>query len=211
MDYLTKLITRYPALDTIKAEIETAYGLMADCFQNGRKLLIAGNGGSAADADHIVGELMKAFLKCRKIDNAFSQRLIAANAERGKILAEQLQIPLSAIALTHHTAFSTAFANDMNADLVFAQQLYGYGKPGDVFLAISTSGNSRNLLYAVTVAKALDIKIVVLTGADGGKLGQEADVAVRVPETEAFVVQELHMPVYHCWCAMLEDAMKWEL
>ncbi len=204
MDYTALLVSRYPMLETIQAAVHRAYQLMRDCYRGGGKLLVAGNGGSAADAEHIVGELMKSFLLPRPLDGALQARLWEYG-ERGGALAATLQKPLPAIALTGHISLTTAYHNDADPDMAFAQQLLGYGRQGDIFLAISTSGNSKNVVYAAMAAKALDIKVVGLTGADGGRLGDLADVAVRAPAKETYLIQELHLPVYHCWCAMLEE------
>lgn len=205
MNYLDELIQRYPSLSSVKNEILKSYTILEECYKNGGKLLIAGNGGSCADAEHIVGELMKGFVKRRQVSEAFADRLIQADPQRGKELAEKLQGGLPAIALTGHSALSTAYANDVDGDLAFAQQTYGYGKKGDVLLGISTSGNSKNVMYAMAAAKALGMKTIGLTGRDGGQLKECADVSVVVPETETFKIQELHLPVYHALCLMLEE------
>ncbi|HIT41890.1 MAG TPA: SIS domain-containing protein, partial [Candidatus Caccovicinus merdipullorum] len=164
-----------------------------------------GNGGSSADSEHIVGELMKGFCKKRQVPEAFAGKLMEADKERGKYLAEKLQQGLPAIALTGHTALSTAYLNDVDGLLTIAQQLYGYGKKGDVFLGISTSGNSENILYAAAAARAMEIPVIALTGKDGGRLAEAADVAIIVPEQETYRIQELHLPVYHALCLMLEE------
>ena len=202
---LDELIERYPALKKIRDDIWKAYEIMAESYSNGGKLLIAGNGGSAADAEHIVGELMKGFVKPRKLNAGEAERLMSVDMDMGKILAEKLQGALPAIALVDHVALSTAYLNDMDPLLGFAQQLNGYGNEGDVFLAISTSGNSKNVLYACTVAKAKGIPIVGLTGRDGGRLKEMSDAAIVVPESETYKIQELHLPVYHALCLMLEE------
>ncbi len=202
---LEELTERYPELEAVRPAILEAYQLLENCYMRGGKLLIAGNGGSCADAEHIVGELMKGFVKRRRLPSALRLRLAECDEEHGADLAESLQGGLMAIALNGHPGLSTAFANDVDADMVFAQQLCGYGVAGDVFLGISTSGNSKNVDYAVTVAKAKGLKVIGLTGKDGGKLGQRADAAIIVPETETFKIQELHLPVYHALCLMLEE------
>ena len=175
------------------------------CYENGGKLLIAGNGGSAADSEHIAGELMKRFKTPRPVKKEFADKLIAIDPERGTQLANNLECSLMAIPLVAHEALTTAYINDVDGLGVFAQQLFGFGKEGDVFLGISTSGNSKNVLPATVVARALGIKVIGLTGAKGGELAEVADVAVKAPETETYMVQELHLPIYHCWCLMLED------
>lgn len=202
---LDELVGRYPVLDAVKGQILAAYEMMAACYEHGGKLLIAGNGGSCADAEHIVGELMKGFVKRRALPEALCARLAEESAEHGAALAKSLQGSLPAIALNNHQGLSTAFANDVDADMIFAQQLCGYGRPGDVFLGISTSGNSENVDYAVTVARAKGIGVIGLTGKTGGKLGRRADVAMIVPETETYKIQELHLPIYHALCLMLEE------
>ena len=203
--YLDLLVERYPALECVKTEIATAYSIIADCYRNGGKLLIAGNGGSAADAEHIVGELMKGFVLDRKIKQTFSERLISIDSELGNVLAQNLQGAFPAIALDGHMSLSTAYMNDCEPLLCFAQQVNGYGRAGDVFLGISTSGNSKNVMYAATVARAIEMKIIGLTGEKESKLSAFADVCIKAPQRETYMVQELHLPIYHCLCLMLEE------
>lgn len=202
---IADLTERYPVLGPIAGKIGQAYRLLEDCYAGGGKLLVAGNGGSCADSEHIVGELMKGFCKMRPVDPAFAEALLAVDPQRGAELAEKLQGGLAAIALTGHPGLSSAYLNDVDGLLVFAQQVYGYGKAEDVFLGISTSGNSKNILYALAVAKAKGMKTIGLTGKDGGELGRAADVAIVVPEQETYKIQELHLPIYHALCLMLED------
>ena len=202
---IQELVKRYPVLDAVKDQIEEAYKILETCYENGGKLLIAGNGGSAADSDHIVGELMKGFVKRRPVSAELAEALKQADPERGAELAKKLQGGLPAIALTGHGALTTAFSNDVNGDMVFAQQLYGYAKKGDVFLGITTSGNSKNVLYAATAAKALGVTVIGLTGRDGGRIKEFSDVSIIVPVQETFKIQELHLHVYHALCLMLED------
>ena len=204
-EHLTLLCERYPILKNVENEIAEAYLLLAESYKNGCKLLVAGNGGSAADAEHMVGELMKGFKLPRKPTVDFADKLIKENEKLGTILAENLQGALPAIALDGHQALSTAYMNDCGPLLCFAQQVNGYGKAGDVFLGISTSGNSKNVLYAATTAHAKGMKVIGLTGAKNSKLEQMSDVCIKVPQTEAYMIQELHLPVYHCLCLMLED------
>ena len=202
---LDELIKRYPILERVREDIDVVYGILERCYENGGKLLIAGNGGgSCADCDHIVGELMKGFVKRRPVTEEMKEALEKADPVRGKELSEKLQGGLPAIALVDHAALSTAFANDVDGMLSYAQQVNGYGKPGDVFLGISTSGNAENVMYAAVTAKAKGMKVVGLTGKDGGKLAGIADAAVIVPEMETYKIQELHLPVYHALCLMLE-------
>lgn len=204
-EQLNLLIVRYPKLAVCKEDIKKAYELLEAAYGNGRKLLVCGNGGSASDSEHIVGELMKEFKLKRKVYSDQATALKAIDPELGQVLADNLQGALPAICLTGHSSLTTAFMNDANADLVFAQQVNGYGKPGDVFLGISTSGNSKNVLYAAVNAKAKGLKVIGLTGAKESKLMKYADVCIRVPETETYKIQELHLPVYHCLCLMLEE------
>ena len=182
-----------------------AYELLEAAYSNDRKLLVCGNGGSASDSEHIVGELMKEFKLKRKVYSEQATALKAIDPELGQVLADNLQGALPAISLTGHSSLQTAFMNDAVPELVFAQQVNGYGKPGDVFLGISTSGNSKNVLYAAVNAKAKGLKVIGLTGSKENKLMKYADVCIRVPENETYKIQELHLPVYHCLCLMLED------
>ena len=199
------LVKRYPKLEKIVDNITEAYLVLEECYDNGGKLLVAGNGGSAADAEHIAGELMKRFKRPRPVPDEFARKLREVDPVRGELLAENLECALMAIPLVAHEALTTAYINDVDGLGVFAQQLYGFGRRGDVFLGISTSGNSENIINAAVVARATGIKTIGLTGADGGVLAEMADVTVKVPETETYMVQELHLPVYHCWCLMLEE------
>lgn len=203
--YLAELVERYPVLEPVKEEIYAVYEIMRDCFASGHKLLVAGNGGSAADAEHIVGELMKGFVKQRQIPEEMAEKLWHIDLETGEELANKLQGALPAIALTGHNALSTAFLNDVDGRLTYAQQVYGYGVAGDVFLGITTSGNAANVHYASITAKAKGMKVVGLTGKDGGVLRTDADVAIIVPEKETYKIQELHLPIYHTLCLMLEE------
>ena len=203
--HIDDLIQRYPALEVVRNSIADAYLLLEDTYAHGGKLLIAGNGGSAADAEHIAGELMKRFKTPRPVSPEFADKLIAVDPERGAKLAKNLERSLMAIPLVAHEALTTAYINDVDGLGVFAQQLFGYGRPGDTFLGISTSGNSENILNAAVVAKALGIRIIALTGKTGGKLAPMADVAIRAPEAETYKIQELHLPIYHCLCLMLEE------
>lgn len=203
--HIDSLIRRYPQLDPCKEAITQTYEILEASYANSGKLLIAGNGGSAADSEHIVGELMKGFKKARKLDEHYCNALKDTNAELGEILCEYLQGALPAIALDGYPALTTAYMNDCEPLLCFAQQVNGFGCKGDVFMGISTSGNSKNVLFAATVAKAKGLKIIGLTGARNSRLSAMADVCIKVPETETYKVQELHLPVYHCLCLMLED------
>lgn len=199
------LVNRYPKLEAVKNDIISAYFLLEKTYMDGGKLLIAGNGGSAADAEHIAGELMKRFKSPRPISPELARRLKEIDPVRGKDLSNHLECSLMAIPLVAHEALTTAYINDVDGKGVFAQQLFGFGKKGDVFLGISTSGNSENVMCAAVASKALGIHVIGLTGASGGELARVSDVSIRVPETETYMIQELHLPVYHCICLMLED------
>lgn len=203
--YLEELMERYPVLLPVKENIKAAYEMLEAAYVSGGKLLAAGNGGSCADAEHIVGELMKGFVKKRRLPEELAARLKAADEQKGGELAEKLQGSLTAISLTGHPGLSTAFLNDVDGEMIYAQQLCGYGREGDVFLGISTSGNALNIEYACLTAKAKGIKVIGLTGKDGGRLKELADVAIVVPEQETYKIQELHLPIYHTLCLMLEE------
>lgn len=203
--HIELLINRYPVLEVCKQDIIEAYLLMEECYENDGKLLVAGNGGSAADSEHIAGELMKRFKIQRPVSEEYANRLVEIDPERGPGLAKNLERSLMAIPLVAHEALTTAYINDVDGLGVFAQQLMGFGRKGDVFLGISTSGNSKNIMNATVVARASGIKIIGLTGATGGELAEVSDVVIKVPETETYMIQELHLPVYHCLCLMLED------
>lgn len=203
--HLDVLIKRYPSLEVCKESIIDAYLLIENCYKNGGKLLIAGNGGSAADSEHIVGELMKAFVLPRKLNNEFKNSLIKEDNELGTILAENLQGALPAIALDGHFALSTAYMNDCEPLLCFAQQVNGFGNKRDIFLGISTSGNSKNILFAAICAKAKGMKVIGLTGEKDSKLMNIADVCIKAPSRETYMIQEYHLPIYHALCLMLED------
>jgi D-sedoheptulose 7-phosphate isomerase len=205
MDYLPQLIERYPRLGPLKDDIASVFEMIAQTFSSGGKLLIAGNGGSAADAEHIAGELMKTFVKKRKLPDSFVSDIEKVDPEIAQYLVPRLQPGLPAIALTGHNSLNTACINDVDGNITFAQQVYGYGKEGDILLTISTSGNSKNILYAAAAAKAKKIKVAALLGGNGGKLKSLAEVSIIAPESEPFKVQELHLPIYHCLCLMLED------
>lgn len=202
---LNELIERYPQLEECREYIDAAFLILKESFASGGKLLVAGNGGSAADSEHIVGELMKGFVKQRPLCDSAKEKILSIDAEKGEDLCRNLQQALPAIALTGHPALSTAYLNDVDGTLGFAQQVNGYGTAKDVFWGITTSGNSQNILSAAIVAKAKGMKVIALTGRDGGKIKALSDVAIIVPEKETFKIQELHLPVYHTLCLMLED------
>lgn len=204
VEILEELIERYPSLAGEKENIKQAYEILLETVKRGGTVYTCGNGGSAADSEHIVGELMKKFKKPRPIDDGIKENLYAFG-EDGKVVADTLEGAMRAVSLTSHIALTTAFSNDRNPTVGFAQQLFGLGAKGDTLIAISTSGNSQNCVYAILVAMAKGLKTVSLTGKNDSKMSNLSDVTVKVPETETFKVQELHLPVYHALCAMLES------
>lgn len=202
---ISQLGHNHPRLAPVLPDIARALDVLADSFRYGGKLLLCGNGGSASDCDHIVGELMKSFLRPRPLSSALRDALITEAGKEDSLLADSLQGGLPAISLTGHPALALAIANDVRADIVFAQQVLALGRPGDVVLGLSTSGNARNVINAFHTARALGLRTVLLTGCSGGKLAPLADVAIRVPATTVVEIQELHLPVYHALCAALEE------
>lgn len=200
---MEKLLKRYPALEVVSEEIRTAFSLLKETYENSGKLLLCGNGGSAADCDHIVGELMKSFKAKRPIAPALKENLENLG-EDGVYLAEALEAGLPAISLCEHNSLSTAYANDRAPDAVFAQQLNVLGNKGDALLALTTSGNSRNCVLAAIAAKAKGLKVISITGESGGKIAELSNVTIKLPEKETYLVQELTLPVYHFLCAELE-------
>jgi len=205
MDFITQLIERYPSLCNCEVSIRNACNILIKGFEQKGKLLVAGNGGSAADCDHIVGELMKSFTKKRSLEDSFLQSIKVIDYDSGKYLADSLQGALPVISLCNQNSLITASLNDIDGNVIFAQQVQGYGVVGDVFLGISTSGNSKNIIYATVVAKAKGLKTIALTGNDGGKLALLSDVSIIIPHTETFIIQELHLPVYHALCLQIEE------
>jgi D-sedoheptulose 7-phosphate isomerase len=203
LTYLDELIVRYPELKDAQDSIQQAADLLIYCFRNHGKLLICGNGGSAADSLHIVGELMKGFSLRRELDVQLCKKL--ESLPDALLFTRNLQRALPAIALTCESSLITATANDTDADLIFAQQVLGYGQAGDVLLAISTSGNSRNVVLAAELAHVLDLKVVGLTGCAGGALQQWSDVLISAKTEETYKVQELHLPIYHALCLAVEN------
>lgn len=194
-----ELLERYPSLEVCKEDINKAYEILVQCFENGGKILCCGNGGSAADCDHFAGELLKGFLKKRPLSEAekakFGDKHIANNLQKG----------LPVISLCAHTALMTAYSNDAESSLVFAQQVYAYARSGDVLFCFSTSGNSSNVIFAAETAIAADVKVISVTGKRISPLERFSNVCINLPETETFKVQELTLPVYHCLAAMIED------
>ena len=205
------LIARYPALESCAADIRAAIASLCACYRAGGKLIVCGNGGSAADAEHIVGELMKGFLLPRHLDENILAKLHEACDATDPMtidyFMQNLQGALPAISLPSQLAISTAFSNDQAPDLTFAQQVLGLGTPGDVLLGITTSGTSKNVLYAFRMAKALGMKTIALTGAAGGKCtaGGYADITIHAPSDETYKIQEYHLPIYHTLCIAVEE------
>jgi D-sedoheptulose 7-phosphate isomerase len=202
---LSELIARKPELTSLKNSIAMAASEIIGSYEKGGKLLICGNGGSSSDAEHIVGELMKSFESFRPLKKEIADSLIELSPERGSYLAMKLESGLPAISLTSQTSLTTAISNDIDADLVFAQQVVSYGCSKDVLVAISTSGNSQNTIDACITAKALKMKVIGLTGMDGGKMKQFCDILLNVPEKRTAYVQELLLPVIHCICFLIEE------
>lgn len=201
---LERLGSRYPDIESCIPAIEAAYRTLRDGFRAGGMLLICGNGGSAADSDHIVGELMKGFELKRPIGAALRERLARIDAARGNYIADRLQRTLPAVSLSAHAALSSAIANDTAGDMVYAQQVLGYGLPGSIVIGISTSGNSPNVLNALQVARALELRTVGLTGRTGGQMRDLCDVAICIPYDRTSDIQERHLAIYHSLCIMLE-------
>lgn len=200
MNAIDAMANRHPELQSCLHWVKDAYDVLLTCFEKGNKLLLCGNGGSCADCEHIAAELVKSFSRERPLGSELVEKL-------GPDLAANLHGSLPAIPLPSFSAFHTAFANDDHAEYAFAQQVIGLGKPGDALLAISTSGNSPNVLHAAKTAKSTGIQVIGLTGEDGGRLASLCDVAVKVPAQEVARVQELHLPVYHALCQALEDTI----
>jgi D-sedoheptulose 7-phosphate isomerase len=202
---LNNLISRYPKLESAEKQILSAANSLIGCYENGNKLLVCGNGGSSSDSDHIVGELMKGFEHKRPLDRIFKKQLLESGGERGAYLAENLQKGFPAISLSAHTGLITATANDTDASLIYAQQVVGYGTAGDILLAISTSGNSQNIIDALIAARAKGMLNIGMTGESGGKMKSLCDILINVPETRTAFIQELHLPVYHALCLIVEN------
>lgn len=203
---LQQLVAKCPDLEVCIEDVRRAVTLLHDCYRAGGKALFCGNGGSASDSEHLVGELMKGYLLARPVPGAVRRRLEAAFPEQGDYLASHLQGALPAISLVSQTSLLTAIANDTAADMVFAQQVYGYGREGDVVVGISTSGNSGNVLHALRVARAMGLRTLGFTGSSGGAMQALCDVAVCVPWQATADIQEGHLAIYHALCAILEEA-----
>jgi D-sedoheptulose 7-phosphate isomerase len=202
---LHNLINKYPELKECENEIVKAFDCLKTSYQNGGKSLTCGNGGSASDSEHIVGELMKGFKQLRPLSDDLKNKYVEEFGEDGKYIADRLQGALPSIALTSNATLNTAFANDVAADLIFAQQVHGYGNSGDVVIGLSTSGNSVNVVRAMQVAKMKGVKTIGMTGSGGGKLKEICDITICVPHDCTPDIQELHLPVYHALCLMLEE------
>jgi D-sedoheptulose 7-phosphate isomerase len=206
-NHLEELVQRYPELAQVTSEIQNVSDCLVNCFKNGFKVLVCGNGGSCSDSDHIVGELMKGFNLKRGINEEFREMLIRTGGGRGKFLSGKIQQGLPAISLAAHASLISAVINDIDPDIIFAQQVAGYGNPGDVLLGISTSGDARNVIDAAITAKAKGMKVIGLTGETGGTLKIYCDIIISVPESATHLVQELHLPVYHTICLMVEESI----
>ena len=205
MTRIEQLISTYPELGLCAPDIESAFEMLRDCFRRGGKILTCGNGGSAADAEHIVGELMKGYMLKRPLPEKTRMTLLAASPQEGDYLASHLQGALPAISLVSQISLTSAIANDTAADMVFAQQVYGYGREADVLLGLSTSGNAHNVIHAMQVARSLGLHTIALTGPTGGMLKPLCDVCICVPGENTAAIQERHLPIYHVLCAMLEE------
>ena len=204
MKPLNDMLEKYPALTVCEEDIQKAFALIKETYKTGGKLLLCGNGGSSADSEHIVGELMKSFMKTRKIPDEIRAK-IKKSAKHWEYISQNLQGALPAISLVSQSSIISAFSNDVAADIVFAQQVYGYAKPNDCFIGISTSGNAKNILYAAETAKAMDMKTIALTGISGGELKGVCDVTIKAPSSVTPEIQEYHLPIYHTLCMMIEQ------
>lgn len=203
--HLEELLKRYNELAPLKEEIQKAGNAIIQSYENGGKVLICGNGGSSSDSDHIVGELMKSFEGRRQLRIELKNKLAEIGGERGLYLAENLQQGLPAISLSAHTALTTAVANDIDAEVIFAQQVTGYGNAGDILIGMSTSGNSQNVIDAILMARAKNMITIGFTGESGGRMKELCDILINVPEKRTAYVQEFHLPVYHTLCLITED------
>src|SRR5574338_703715 len=205
MTRIEQLVSACPDISSCTSDIQSAFEILRDCYHNGGKVLTCGNGGSASDAEHIVGELMKGYLLKRPISEDVKSKLLTASPQDGEYLAAHLQGALPAISLVSQTSLTSAISNDTAADMVFAQQVYGYGRQGDVLVGLSTSGNSRNVIHAMQVANALGLHTIALTGPTGGMLKAICEVCICVPAENTPAIQERHLPIFHVLCAMLEE------
>lgn len=206
-DMVEKLTHRFPELGYLKEPIKKAIEVIIESYRQGGKILVCGNGGSAADSEHIVGELLKGFMKRRPLKGEIAERLKGLDSPWGEMLTEKLQGALPAVSLSSHTSFLTAFMNDVDPDLVFAQQVLGLGRKGDVLIALTTSGNSKNVLHALYVAKALEMTSICFTGQNGGKAKDICDILLNVPADVTYRIQEYHLPIYHVICGTVEECL----
>ena len=205
--FVTGLVERYPVLENIAANIDDAAALLIECAQNGNKVLTAGNGGSAADADHITGELLKGFVKKRPLPAELKEKFSALNKAGAVELADSLQMGIAAVNLGNAQALISAFGNDVNPQAAFAQHLWALARSGDVFIGISTGGNAENIRLALIAARAAGVKSILLTGSKNGCCCEYADVVIAAPERETYKIQELHLPIYHTLCMAVEEAL----
>jgi D-sedoheptulose 7-phosphate isomerase len=201
---LDELVRRYPQLESVAARVDEVADVIVNCYSSAGKLLVCGNGGSSSDSDHMVGELMKSFEMRRPVNEKVAKKLLELSFERGSYLAGKLEGGFPAISLSSQTSLVTAISNDTDASMIFAQQVFGYGTKKDILVAISTSGNSQNIIDACITAKALNMKVIGLTGMTGGRMRQFCDILINVPETRTAYIQELHLPVIHALCSLIE-------
>ncbi|OHD61460.1 MAG: hypothetical protein A2096_10270 [Spirochaetes bacterium GWF1_41_5] len=195
-----------PGLDAVSGKIMQAAAILISAYRQGKKLLLCGNGGSLSDCEHIAGELLKGFLKKRPLSDQIKKQLEKLLPDDAELMLKNLQMPLRALTLNSHPSFTSAFANDISADFVFAQAALAHGDPGDVLLAISTSGNAKNVIYAAKTAKLLNLKVIGLSGETGGQLAAWADLMLCMPHTDTYRIQEMHVMVYHILCRLIEEA-----
>lgn len=202
---LETLIERYPVLEDVKKDVNLAAEKLIECYKQGGKLILCGNGGSSSDCDHIVGELMKGFLKMRPLSAEKKSQMLKNCPLLDDETLSKLQGGLPAISLPNISGLNSAFCNDVDPELIYAQSLVSLGNKNDILLALSTSGNSKNVFAAAKVAKGLGLTVIGLTGKTGGKLKEVCDLCICAPETETFKIQELHLPIYHFLCAKVEE------
>ena len=204
--YFEEMVKRYPVLSEVAPEVEKLAGELVELFRNGKTLFLAGNGGSSADAEHICGELLKGFKSKRELSAADQALLTQIGGDAGKDLGKNLQYGLPAVSLLSHPALSSAFGNDVDPYLAFAQQLWALGREGDAVIGISTGGNAENIRKMFITARAKKIRTILLTGSKNGSCREFADIVIAVPETETYKIQELHLPVYHTICLAVESS-----
>ncbi len=207
MDRVEKLVTRHPELAEAAVSLRKLIAATVECFRSGGSFFVAGNGGSGADSDHICGELLKGFMQKRELPGAEQEKFVRLFGAEGADCAGKLQGGLRAVSLLSHPGFCTAFMNDVDADLVYAQQLWALSRPGDVFLGISTGGGAKNIRAALMAARVRGVKSFLLTGNRHGVCEKYADTVIAVDESETYLIQELHLPLYHAFCSEVEDQM----